>query len=404
MVLAFTTMLAMMGHRLSNVSQSAYDNYLLYYNKAASHNIAASLANIASQVVYRVPNSFPGYKNISMGGRTVSDTCYTDSVLIKGVWTQIVRLKTWSNYLGYKDTVAIVWGTSRFSRFAYYSQNEGGNIQWVTGDTVDGPFHTQSQMQVSGNPVFQGKATTLGGVKTNSGKAKFNGGYQSPVDIKMPADFGTLVAAAQKPNGRYLSGMDVTMTFHADSTITIKRGAKPDTVVKLSTYCPNGAMVISGGNLRVKGVFTGLLTIAVLKGGVSGKGFMYFDSSVAYKHPPSLTDSTSTDLLGLCADTSLVIADSADTGHYDGKGIDIQAALYSRTGGLTAQNYDQAPARGYIRLVGGLSAGQRQAVGQMTTPIHGYYKSYRYDGRLMTASPPYFPTTGSYEILSWYEK
>jgi hypothetical protein len=57
--------------------------------------------------------------------------------------------------------------------------------------------------------------------------------------------------------------------------------------------------------------------------------------------------------------------------------------------------------------MGGIQQYQRQAVGTTGgTPVHivsGFGKNYQYDTRLMIMSPPSYPNTGAYEVLSWYE-
>jgi len=122
---------------------------------------------------------------------------------------------------------------------------------------------------------------------------------------------------------------------------------------------------------------------------------------VVYNDNP-LTNPSSTDLLGICADDSLVIVNNS----YNAHDISIQAALFSRTKGLGVEQYNNGVVRGRINLLGGVSQQQRAAVGTLSGGVvnSGYSKSYRYDQRLMNQSPPYYPTTGSYEILSWYEK
>jgi hypothetical protein len=134
---------------------------------------------------------------------------------------------------------------------------------------------------------------------------------------------------------------------------------------------------------------------------VSGKGKVYFDSSVVYANDP--LSGTSNDILGICADDSLVITNNTDNSN----SIDIQAALFSLKKGLGAEQYNSGSPRGMIRLLGGISQYQRAAVGTLNgsgNVVTGYSKSYKYDTRLMNQSPPYYPTTGSYEILSWYER
>jgi len=396
MVAGFSMVLMLMGYRLSNVSTAAYENYLQYYNRTTSHNLAAGFANMGSQVIYRTPNSRPHWTDRSLGGGTVS--LWTDT-LEQGR----VQLTSTSDYQGYKDTVIIVLSQSRFSKFAYYSVTEGptgSKIYWASKDTIYGPFHTQDQISVNGNPVFWGKATTKKGLYKNpsSSKPKFLGGYQSGIDIQMPTNFNPLLSAAAS-GGRIISGKDVTITFHADGKVTVKEGSKPDSVVNLSTYAPNGALVVNQGNVHIQGVFTGQLTIAAQTGGSANKGKVYLDSSVTYAHDP--LSGPSNDILGICADDSIVITKNWNNSAAN-NGISIQAALFSMNKGVGAEQYDKGILRGTIRLLGGISQYQRAAVG--TIGATGYSKSYRYDERLMNQSPPFFPTTGSYEILSWYER
>jgi hypothetical protein len=181
--------------------------------------------------------------------------------------------------------------------------------------------------------------------------------------------------------------------------MTLKIGTNPDTVVKISTYVPNGAMVIDTANIRVKGKFTGELTISVQSGGSSSKGKMYLDSSVAYVN----SSDTSKDYLGLCATDSIVITNNWNNRN----NVTIQAALFSLNKGLGVEQYNNGDVRGRIYLLGGISQHQRAAVGTLDSDgdvNSGFSKSYMYDNRLMTHSPPYYPTTGSFQILSWYEK
>jgi hypothetical protein len=110
-------------------------------------------------------------------------------------------------------------------------------------------------------------------------------------------------------------------------------------------------------------------------------------------------------MLGLCATDSIVITRNTNNAN----NITIQAALFSLTKGLGAEQYDNSNygTRGRINLLGGVSQKQRAAVGTLAgdgSVATGYSKSYRYDDRMMNQNPPFYPTTGSYEILSWYER
>jgi hypothetical protein len=309
-----------------------------------------------------------------------------------------------SNYQGTLDTVSILWGQSTFSKFAYYSAIEG-SINWASKDTVFGPFHTQDKMTVNGSPDFKGKVTNkLGMTKSPSSSTPvFENGYQTGIDIPMPSNFTPLKNAAIS-GGKYIHGSDVTITFDSMSTgyMTIKIGAGAATRVLISSYAPNGAMLIDSGNVRIKGVFKGQLTLSVQSGGKSGKGKMYLDSSVALCRNP-LDHPNPPDLLGLCAEDSIVVTNNTN----NAGNVTIQASLFSLNKGLGVEQYNNGVVRGRINLLGGVSQAQRAAVGTLDGSGNvnsGFSKSYKYDDRLMVQSPPFYPTTGSYEILSWYEK
>jgi hypothetical protein len=264
-------------------------------------------------------------------------------------------------------------------------------------------------MNIDHNPVFWGKVTNQKGMSKSPSNAapEFHAGYQTGVNIPMPSDFTPLKNAA-KSGGRYLHGKDVTIAFDSLDTgyMTIKEGTNTAQRVLISSYVPNGALVIDSANVRVKGIFKGQLTLSVQSGGVSGKGDLYLDSSVVYARNP-MDHPGSTDILGLCAESDIIITDNANNNTTGDKGIDIQAALFSLTSGLSAQNANTGGTRGSIRLMGGVSQYQRGIVCYYNSDgsiSNGFSKSYRYDERLMNQSPPYFPTTGSYEILSWYER
>lgn len=66
-------------------------------------------------------------------------------------------------------------------------------------------------------------------------------------------------------------------------------------------------------------------------------------------------------------------------------------------------NYASGVATGTLRLLGGVIQKARGPVGQFSgsTITSGYAKDYYYDPRLADNPPPYFPTTGGYDRLSW---
>jgi hypothetical protein len=140
-------------------------------------------------------------------------------------------------------------------------------------------------------------------------------------------------------------------------------------------------------------------------------GNFWLDSSIVYKSDP-IVYPDSIDMLGLVCTNGLWIKDTA---YNNTNGFTLQASMLSITSGLGAEHYDtRGPGgtKGYcgqINLLGGIQQYQRQAVGTIggsppnTYIASGFGKNYKYDNRLMIMSPPMYPTTGAYEVLSWFE-
>ncbi len=218
MVMGFNVLFAAMGFNLSRVAVNAYDNYISYYNQSVSHHIASSAANIAASQICFTPNWRTGYTNIPFEGGTFNVT----AVDLGG---SQIKVTATSSYNSVSSEVDIVLGLTKFSKFAYYSNIEGA-IYWITGDTVWGPFHTQQKINVAGNPVFYGKVTSKNGISKNpsSSKPQFYGGYQSGVDINLPADLSQIQGFAQT-GGAYFNNQDVYLRFNSDGTATYRIGS-----------------------------------------------------------------------------------------------------------------------------------------------------------------------------------
>lgn len=403
MVIGFNIIFALMGFSLSRVSGEAVKNFSIYYSSTIVHNVAASAANIAAHQIFFTPNWREGYSNVPFAGGTYS-------VQVRDLPSRRIQItsravtgspsQATGEYEDKSATIVIVMQPSSFAKFTYYSQVEGG-IYWVTGDTVWGPFHTQSKLTVSGSPVFYGKATTRKGLFKNpsSSQPKFYGGYQSGVSIDLPSDINPLKETAISGGRYFSSGADVNLTFNADGTVTWQEGANPPVTESISTFAPNGVILAENSNVRMKGTLKGRVTVSASGSSGMGKGNVYLDDDIVYSKPP--TDPHCDDMLGIVVDNNVIVTDNAA----NNSNINIDASIFCRTGGFSAENHSTRPISGAINLSGGIQQYQRGAVGTVSggSITHGFQKNYRYDIRLMTDLPPFYPTTGSYEILSWYE-
>ena len=399
MIMGFGTALLMIGSNIAKVSNDAMANYTYYYNASMARSIAESGMNLAARSLFENSAWRAGF-----AGKEFGDGRFTCTV--RDTTNNRVRVTATGTFQNMRRVVSALLQPSSFSRFGYYSVVEG-NIWWISGDTVWGPMHTQDNLRVAGAPVFMQRSTSLESIIYKTGpsvdKPVFKGGYNTGVNISLPTDLVPLRTAAA--SGKKFTGPDsVYILLESNGKLKWKQGVGSAwTEENVTSFTPNGVIYADGANVHVSGILSGRVTICA--GGLTGKGKqgnIYLDGGITYAHDPR--SGSSTDLLGLVADNSILIADNAANA---GKSIDIQASVFCRTGGFTAENWSTRGVEGSIKLLGGIQHNARAPVGTFSgSPPHlvsGYLKNYLYDERLMNDAPPFFPTTGQYEIVSWFE-
>lgn len=401
LVVGFSLIFLFLGKNFGRISTDAVVNYADDYSKKAAKNIAESGANLAVNQIYLNPLWTDGYSNTSFSGGKIN----VEVVILDPV-RNIRQVTSTGTFGGITATVQVVLSLSYFSKFAYCSNDENG-IWWATGDTVNGPFHTQDYLNVNGHPVFNpgpnGYVSTLKGLhKANGNSSPFiNGTMHSGDNLSIPTNgVSTLQSMATSGGYTFLNQSVVYVTFLGDSLKYRFSTSGAWTTKKTSTFAPNGTIVAVNATLHLQGVVEGQLTIGAT--GTSGeKGNIYLDDNIVYSSDPR-SNSNSTDLLGIVAKQNVYITDNTA----NRSDINIDAAIYAETGGFGAQNYNTRPYSGYINLLGGITQASRAAVGVIGYNgyiSNGFNKSYNYDYRLMYSVPPNFPSTNSYQIVSWYE-
>lgn len=400
-VMGFSLIYLTLGVNFGSISNRAVDNEVNYYNQSIAHTLAVSGANMEANKVYLNQN---WTQPLTINGFQGGDIYVTIEVL--DAFRNIRRINSIGIYQ--KDTAAvqITLQPSKFSKFAYYSEDENG-IWWADGDTVDGPFHTQDYIHVSGHPVFNGKVTTLKGIQkyhwwNNWDSPVINGTYQQGVNMPMPNNNVTDLKTSAEQNGHKFTSHDtVYLKFDNDSLKYKYAYNAPDSTVLLADFAPNGVLFANNAVLRLQGTVKGRYTVGASGGGSGTEGNIYIDDDIVYNSDPR-TNPYSNDLLGIVAQKNVLVTDNTPNRN----DVRIDAAIYTQTGGFGAENYKTRPPSGTIYLLGGISQHIRQAVGTFNGwgIQSGFNKSYTYDQRLMTASPPDYPNTGSLEIVSWFEK
>jgi hypothetical protein len=396
-VAGFSLIFLIVEYNMGNVSTRAVSNFTEYYLENYAHELAVSGANLAANEMFLKQTWTNGYTDLDYKGGKLNV-----KVEILDAFTDTRKITSVAEYQTVKQTVEVTLIPSRFSKYAYYSTSEGGNIIWISKDTVWGPFHTQDWIRVNGTPVFYGKVTTLKGLQKNSksDKPQFLGGFESGIDVPIPNNSVTVMESAAGSGGYKFTGQDtVYLTFVSDSIKVRYTYKGATTTLAANSISSNGVIFAENATVRIQGKVKGKFTVAV--SGTSSKGGdIYIDDDITYNSNP-LTNPNSTDILGLVAKNDVIITQNA----VNNSNVSIHASIFCETGSFTAQNYSTRPVSGAINLLGGITQYTRGAVGTFSgsTIKSGFSKSYKYDERLLLVSPPSFPATGGYEIVSWYE-
>jgi hypothetical protein len=401
MVLGFTTALLMIGSNISKVSNAGMENYTAYNNSAMAHAIAGAGINLASRALFENRLWRSGFSNKNFGGGKFN-------VIVEDVGYNRVKVTSTSTFSGLSKVVACVLQPSSFSRYTYYSTTDQNGF-WGGGDTIWGPFHCNNTLNVAyfngGSPVFMQRATSLNGIwNYNGAHPVFKGGYDSGVNVSLPGDFDTLKNAAQT-GGKWLQmagNQPVFIQFNVNGTVTWRIDGNPDwsgggwTTEPLTSFAPNGAIWCNEKDLHIKGVLNGRCT-------VGGKKTVWIDGDITYAADPRV--GYSDDMLGLCAEEKLYISDvPANRG--PNNTFTLMGSIFSRTDGLWAEHYDTRPVEGKMTTVGGQisKVGGYTGTFSGTTITHGFLPGGTYyDDRLINDAPPFFPTTGNFEVVSWFE-
>jgi hypothetical protein len=432
MVIAFNVIFMALGFRMSSITSSAYNKYINYNCLEQTGLAAESGANIAISNAFFSPAT------------PISTTPFSSGTGVAGT-IQLTKISVPTNPGGtdtagfditaiakdIDDTVITkirVQGTS-FASYVMFTTSEGG-INWTTGDTCYGNYHTQDWINVNGNPDFKGYTTTFKGLKKNqpSNTPNFEGGYYAGVNLPLSGDFDDLnyLASAGAGGKSYPNNINVYIEFMSSGAVTVRTtlvgsatdgwsqsgtgntyGSGSTAIKACSTYASiaaltsSGVLLATGGDLHVKGVLNGQITI-----GNTGTGDVFIDSSITYHNPAPTAKNPSlvtTDLLGIVANNDIRVADDADNNQVIGgvpKGVEIDASMYSLNGGFGADNYSNRSISGtnhysgMLKVVGGIQQSARNPVGASGgTPVLGFLKDYEYNLNLQYVTPKGYPTT-----------
>lgn len=293
---------------------------------------------------------------------------------------------------GAQQTVIVNAIIQSFASYMHASHLEN-NVNFGTGDIIDGPVYVNDQIHVTGSPRFlQDVSSAASSVDYNGGanSSVFEGGLTlNAVELdftgQASGDYVTEVKNEASATGLSLTG-NYKFNFRSDGTFvyTNMAGGAANTVRTGSVAGVNGAIYVSG-DAWVQGVVKGNVTLAA-------QDAIYVSNSVTYASAASpnpwntnFVASAVTDTLGLIASNQVQIVGT--------NAITLHAAVMvtSDGGGFNADRYTSVIGKPPINLFGSLSQYRRGPVGQATSPWRGYSKNYKFDVRFNSEAPPNFP-------------
>lgn len=427
LAVSFSAIFLLFGNNFFRISQTATDDMVESINEERALNIARSATNVVISYFWQEPDS------VKMIG---SSKTFFDSVQFNG---GIVTSKleqdvsdpdlfqiTTNAYVGsglnqIQKSVVVLYGPQKLTEMASYSENSG-NIWWTGSDTVKGAIYCRSSIPVYNHPTFLDKvyskasnfrlyrggnwSTRMANHYPNVDPANLN--FKS--ELKRPGNVMKDLKSTAKSSGWYLYGNHSRWNQPSKDTMFIElkgqymdvKFSEHDTPItyNIESKVPNKVIYADNYVVRLKGELDGQLNISCNGKRQRGKGKILLDDNITYKDDPQ--SGPSDDLLGLVAGNFVEVADTPP----NQADIDIQAAIYTHSRGLTAENARTKPDAGKINFYGSLIEGRRMEVGKFdpnTGQLWGYGRNYNYDDRLKTISPPSFPQLAGFNVLAWYE-
>jgi type II secretory pathway pseudopilin PulG len=352
------------------------------------------------------PSSFLDYVYFTQL-ETFDPVTYGSEATIKGAYEQC------SKTLAEGRNNAKIPGSSEYCKV----------ISFVSGDSINGPLHTNDSLVICGKPKFgrnasdavEVSASGKGWYQTSdvshsgsscTGTPTFTGTYLTNSPALIPPATNAQLATITEPSFKYKGQVHICLS--GNSMKVSKKGAKCESEVLYSGPLPgNGVVYVESelcsgaytpfevtypetstcGNVYVHGSYSGQLTIA------TSNDIIIDGNTVA---------SSEEAMLGLIANnfiriyhpykTVVINKKTGETECQNGTGslenIEIDAAILAINHSFIVDNYDCGAQLGTLTVNGAISQKYRGVVG--TTNSTGYLKSYNYDDRLHTITPPSF--------------
>jgi hypothetical protein len=304
-----------------------------------------------------------------------------------------------------------------------------GEIQFVTGDSINGPFHSNDDILICGTPSF-GSSNNSDRVEV-SGPGQNGNGYRTACSGTNPtfnpsliSKAGTFEAPATNSSLKDLADDPYTFTGPTDITfngnsMTIKNPNVNGGAAKVMAFPDSGVIYVANGACGAgydptnsEATFAAGNTC----GDVHLSGTYSKDLTIAAENDIVITGNvkktSGTDaLLGLIPNGFARIWHPVTNGNGSSctnasnspNNVQVDAAILTLSGSFTVDNYWCGAALGNLTVNGAIAQTHRGVVGTGGGGggNTGYLKNYNYNDTLRYRSPPHFldPLQSSWRIL-----
>jgi len=209
-----------------------------------------------------------------------------------------------------------------------------------------------------------------------------------------------------------------TITMNKSLQMTTVSGpvapGSPTSAASLGTgvvYCTGNITSLKGevaDNVVQNGAITVRSALTIATDVANGKYIKVTDNIIYHTRPDKTLDPN--DPINLAAGTLGLVAEDVRIASSAPKNLEIDAVCLAggqntADGSFYLENYDSKTPTGTLKVIGGIIQKARGPVGTFDPnsgkTLTGYTKDYHYDSRLAQNPPPYYPTTGQYERISW---
>ncbi len=375
-------------------AETASNNMRAYY--IAEAGLAKKFMDLRSGNINPLSENFTILAGIS-GSYSVTVT------LVGGGVMPTYRLDSAGYYKTTTKAVSLTLKQISCARYAYLTNSErrsGNRIWFITNDYMRGPLHSNDQLNISGNPTFDGCVSSSdssinyyhGGPPNDNPDFRESLTLGAP-EIELPklAEIMGNIRDAAMEDDLHLTG-NTSIVLLSNGTMNVTNNPRGWTNYNIPIP-PNGAVYVSNGYVDVSGTLKGQLTIGT-------NNEIYITNNILYQTDPR-TDPTSTDLLGLVAQNNVIVSSSAP---YN---LEIDGYIVALNSSFTVENY-WSGLKGVLTVFGGITQERRGPVSTFNPAtnqkVSGYTKDYNYDERLEDVAPLHFPPARDVDNRVIYRK